>query len=256
MWPTLFRWGGFSLQAYGLFVATGFLLGLGLALQEARRKGVPGERVLDLSLVVIGSALIGSRLLYAVLHYRTYWPNPWAFFKIWEGGLVFYGGLIPALVFGAWYIRKEGLPLGETADVLAPSVAAGQVCGRLGCLAAGCCFGRPAAVPWAITFTNPEALAPLGVPLHPTQAYEALAALIIFGLLLFQRRNPLFPGQIMVGYLLLSGSARFLIEPFRGDDRGNLLGGAWSDTRVLSALLIVFSLILGLYLLKKREKRT
>jgi len=255
VWPTLFHWGEFSVQSYGLFVAMGFLLGLGLALQEARRQGIPGERILDLSLVVILAALIGSRLLYILLDYQTYLKDPWAFFKIWEGGLVFFGGLIPALVIGLWYIQKAGLPLWQTADVLAPSAAAGQVCGRLGCLAAGCCFGRPADVPWAITFTNPASLAPLGIPLHPTQLYEALVALAIFALLLILRRTLFFTGQILVGYLLLTGVARFLTEPFRGDYRGNLIGGAWSDTRYLSVLLIIFSLLLGFYLLKKREKR-
>lgn len=255
MWPTLFKWGGFSLQAYGLFIAIGFLLGLGLALKEARQQGIPGERILDLSLVAILSALIGSRLLYALIHYRTYLQDPWAFFKVWEGGLVFFGGLIPALAVGFWYLRRAGLPLGRTADVVAPSVAVGQVFGRLGCLAAGCCFGRPADRPWAVTFTNPDSLAPLGVPLHPTQLYEALAALIIFGVLLFLRRHPLFPGQVIVGYLFLSSGARFFIEAFRGDFRGNLIGQAWSDTRYLSALLIVFSLTLGFYLLKKRARR-
>jgi phosphatidylglycerol:prolipoprotein diacylglycerol transferase len=256
LWPTLFQWGGFSLQAYGLFVAMGFLTGLGLALQEARRQGIPGERILDLALVVLLSALIGSRLLYALFHFRTYVQDPWAFFKVWEGGLVFFGGLIAALAVGFWYVRRAGLPLWQTADVVAPSVAVGQVFGRLGCLAAGCCFGRPADLPWAITFTQPQSLAPLGVPLHPTQLYEALAALILFGFLLFLRRNPRFPGQVMVVYLFWSGASRFFIEAFRGDYGANLIGETWSPTRYLSALLVIFSLILGFYLIKKRAGRT
>ena len=121
MFPVLFRWGGFSLHAYGLFIAVGFLLGIGLALKEARRQGLSGERLLDLSLVIIISAMIGSRLLYAIIHYPQYLKDPLSIFKIWEGGLVFFGGLILAFVVGGWYIKKVGLPFWETADLLAPS---------------------------------------------------------------------------------------------------------------------------------------
>ena len=137
---------------------------------------------------------------------------------------------------------------------MAPSIALGQVFGRLGCLAAGCCFGRPTTLPWAVRFTHPEALAPLGVPLHPTQLYEALAALFIFLLLLSLRRIDFFTGQILTAYLFLSGWARLLIEFCRGDYRGNLIGGPWSDTQYISGLLIIFSLILAFYRLNRKEK--
>lgn len=255
MFPTLFRWGGFSLHAYGLFIAMGFLLGIGLALKEARRQGLPGERILDLSLYIIISAIVGSRLFYALIHYPQYLKEPLAIFKIWEGGLVFFGGLILASIVGGWYINKAGLPFWQTADLLAPSLALGQVFGRLGCLAAGCCYGRPSDLPWAVTFSDPECLAPIGIGLHPTQLYESSAALIIFFLLILLRRKTFFVGQGITAYLFFSGWARWLVEFFRGDYRGNLLGGGWSDTQYVSGLLILFSLGLGGYLLKrKREK--
>ncbi len=254
MFPTLFHWGGFSLHAYGLFIAVGFLLGIGLALKEARRQGLPGERILDLSLVIIISAIIGSRLLYTIIHYPQYLKAPLSIFKIWEGGLVFFGGLILAFIAGGWYIKKVGLPFWKTADLLAPSLALGQVFGRLGCLAAGCCYGRPTDVPWAITFSDPESLAPTGIALHPTQLYESGAALVLFLLLILLRRKEFFVGQLIVVYLFFSGWARWAIEFFRGDYRGNLLGGGWSDTQYLSGLIILFSLFLGLYLLKEKGK--
>jgi phosphatidylglycerol:prolipoprotein diacylglycerol transferase len=254
MFPTLFRWGGFSLQDYGLFIAVGFLLGIGLALKEARRKGLPGERILDLSLVIIISAIIGSRLLYVIINYPQYLKEPLSIFKIWEGGLVFFGGLILAFMVGGWYIKKTGLPFWETADLLAPSLAMGQVFGRLGCLAAGCCYGRPTQVPWAVTFSHPECLAPTGIALHPTQLYESLIAMGLFFLLILMRRKKIFAGQLIVAYLFFSGWARWLVEFFRGDYRGNLLGGGWSDTQYLSGLIILLSLGLGLYLLKRKEK--
>jgi len=254
MFPTLFRWGGFSLHAYGLFIAVGFLLGIGLALKEARRQGLPGERLLDLALYIIISAIIGSRLFYAIIHYPQYLQDPLSIFKIWEGGLVFFGGLILSFMVGGWYIKKAGLPFWETADLLAPSLALGQVFGRLGCLAAGCCYGRPTQVPWAVTFSHPECLAPTGIALHPTQLYESGAALVLFFLLILLRRKKFFAGQVMVAYLFFSGWARWLVEFFRGDYRGNLLGGGWSDTQYLSGLIILFSFGLGVVLLKKKGK--
>ena len=132
------------------------------------------------------------------------------------------------------------MPFWETADLLAPSLALGQVFGRLGCLAAGCCYGSPTQVPWAVTFSHPDCLAPIGIALHPTQLYESGAALALFFFLILLRGKKFFAGQLIVAYLFFSGWARWLIEFLRGDYRGNLLGGGWSDTQYLSGGIILF----------------
>ena len=142
-----------------------------------------------------------------------------------RSGGVFYGGLITATLVAFWYIRRHKLPFWTTCDMFAPGIALGHVIGRLGCLMAGCCYGRPADVPWAITFTDPFAAAnvgtPLNVPLHPTQVYEAGAELIILiFLLVTERKGRTYPGRTFWGYMLLYAVSRFVIEFYRADERG------------------------------------
>jgi len=256
MIPILFTIGGFTVHSYGLFITAGFLMGTGLAIKEAHRTGIPTEKILDLSFFLILSAILGSRLLYAILNYPHYLEHPLAFFKVWEGGLVFYGGMILSFLIGRWYIGKQKLPFWKTADLMVPSVAIGQVLGRLGCFAAGCCFGQPSLWPWGVTFNHPESLAPTGIPLHPTQLYEALITLVIFLILWFRRKKPGFPGRALLTYFFLYGVGRWAIEFFRGDNRGAILGGGWSDTQYISLLLVLFSIILGYYLKNRKTWAT
>ncbi|OGP51921.1 MAG: prolipoprotein diacylglyceryl transferase [Deltaproteobacteria bacterium RBG_13_43_22] len=255
MFPILFHLGGFTVYSYGLFIAIGFLLGIGLALKGARQKGIPNEKILDLSFYIILSAILGARILYGLIHYPRYLEHPLDFFKVWEGGLVFYGGLILSFLTGFWFIRKQKLPFWETADLLAPSIAIGQVFGRLGCFAAGCCFGQETNRIWGVTFTHPDSLAPTGIALHPTQLYESLIALIIFFILWFLKDRPGFSGRILLYYLFLYGLGRWALEFFRGDNRGSLLGGGWSDTQYISIFLVFFSIIMARHL-KNRKTRT
>jgi phosphatidylglycerol:prolipoprotein diacylglycerol transferase len=145
-----------------------------------------------------------------------------------------------------------------TADVLAPGLAVGQAVGRLGCFAAGCCFGRPTTVPWAVTFRDPYATravgTPLDVALHPTQLYESAAALLLFLLLLWLSKRKRFHGQIALVYLFVYAAARFVIEFYRGDpSRGTVLGG-WVSTSQFVALLIALTVaVLYPYLSRRRR---
>jgi phosphatidylglycerol:prolipoprotein diacylglycerol transferase len=160
---------------------------------------------------------------------------------------VFYGGLILAVLVAFWFIRRHKLPFWTTCDVFAPGIALGHVIGRVGCLMAGCCFGRQTDVPWAITFTNPLAElnvgTPLGVPLHPTQLYEAGAELLILvALIVMERRSRGFPGRTFWMYILLYGVSRFVIEFYRGDPRGAV--GALSTSQLISVILVPLSLLM------------
>ena len=141
--------------------------------------------------------------------------------------------------------------------MFAPGVALGHVIGRLGCVMAGCCWGRPTGLPWGITFTDPFASAnvgtPLGVALHPTQLYDAGAELAILVLLLAtERKGRPFPGRTFWGYLLLYAVSRFVIELFRGDPRGMVLGV--STSQFVSLVLGPLSLLM-LVLLSRRTGR-
>lgn len=253
MHPIIFEFGSFSIKAYGLFVAIGFLAGISFALREARRQGYDPQRILDLSFYIILGAIIGSRIFYVITNFSAYRANVWGIFKVWEGGLTFYGGFIFALMVGIFYIRKYKLPVGETLDLLAPALALGEFFGRIGCFFAGCCYGTECTIPWAVTFTNPQTLARMGVPLHPTQLYSSAAALITFLLLLLRNKKKTFHGQIALMWIILYSSFRVIIEFYRGDPRGYLILGHYAISQALAVLLIIISLII--YLIMNSKSR-
>jgi phosphatidylglycerol:prolipoprotein diacylglycerol transferase len=174
--------------------------------------------------------------------------------RIWHGGLVFYGGFIAAFVTALWFIRKRGLPLWKTTDILAPPIAFGQFVGRIGCFFAGCCYGRACSLPWAVTFTHPESLAPKGIPLHPTQLYSSLNGLFMFVVLMGLRRVKAFEGQIFWAYVLLYGVTRSIIEFFRGDDRGVLIGGIVSTSQLIGVIMAAIAIGM-MMVLRSRDVR-
>jgi phosphatidylglycerol:prolipoprotein diacylglycerol transferase len=147
------------------------------------------------------------------------------------------------------------MPFWTTCDVFAPGIALGHVTGRLGCLAAGCCYGKPTDLPWGITFTNPLAATnvgtPLGIPLHPTQLYEAGAALVIVTLLLAtERRGRRFAGRTFWTYMFLYSVSRYIIEMYRGDPRGTVFG-IFSTSQFISVVLGPLSLVMLFWLSRR-----
>ena len=244
MHPILFKLGPFTLHTYGVLVASGFILGLALAIREAKKFNIAKEKILDIGFYILISAIVGSRLAFILTEYEYYLENPLDIFKIWQGGLVFYGGLLLAIPVVIIYIKKHNLPMWTIGDIFAPSIAIGHAIGRLGCLSAGCCYGRPTDLPWAVTFTDPATLArPLGVPLHPTQLYEALAEFGIFVLLMFWRRHKSFDGQLFWLYILLYATARFIIEFFRAPETRNLIFNGLSLAQGISIALFMTAMI-------------
>lgn len=259
MHPILFEAGGLTIYSYGVLLAAAYLLGLQFALMRARSRGLDSQRVMDLGIWIILSALAGAKLLLLIVDFDQFTANPRDLLSLARSGGVFYGGLIAAVVVALIYLRRHHMPLWTTTDVFAPGIALGHIVGRMGCLLAGCCFGKPASVPWAITFNEPAAQAisgtPLGVPLHPTQLYEAGAeALILIFLLLFERRGRSFPGRTFWSYMLLYGVSRFVVELYRGDSRG-VVFGTLSTSQFVSALLVPLSIVM-LILLSRRKNPT
>jgi phosphatidylglycerol:prolipoprotein diacylglycerol transferase len=252
VYPELFSLGPVTVYSYGVLLAASYLLGLRMAMARARRRGLDASRVLDLGIYIIVSALVGAKLLLLIVDFDQYRRSPAELLGLVRSGGVFYGGLILAVIVAFWYIVRRGLPFWTTCDVFAPGIALGHVTGRLGCLAAGCCYGRPTDVPWAITFTNPLAAAnvgtPLGIPLHPTQIYEAGAELLILGFLLAsERRGRPFAGRTFWAYMLLYALSRFVIEMYRGDPRGMVFGTV-STSQFISLVLAPLSLVMLVWL--------
>src|SRR5713226_3799123 len=213
-------------------------------------------RVLDLGIYIIISALVGAKLLLLVTDFQTFKNDPRELLTLARSGGVFYGGLIVAVTVALWYIRRVGLPLWTTCDVFAPGIALGHAIGRFGCLFAGCCYGKPTGKPWGITFTDPFAATnvgtPLGVPLHPTQLYEAGAEfLILIVLLLTERKGRPFAGRTFWLYMLLYAISRFIIEFFRGDERGTV--GIFSTSQFISIVLAPLAVGMLVYLARRGQ---
>jgi len=245
MHPILFEIGSWPVYAYGVLLALAYLAALQLAVVRARRAGLDGARVMDLGIYLIIAALVGAKLLLVVVDFDYFRTQPRELLSLVRAGGVFYGGLLTALVVALWLVRRYQLPMWTTADLFAPGIALGHVIGRLGCLLAGCCYGKPTTVPWAITFTDPAASqnvgTPLGVPLHPTQIYDAGAELVILILLLVtEKKGKPFPGRTFWLYMLLYAISRFIVEIYRGDQRGEIAG--ISTSQFVSILVVPIAL--------------
>ncbi len=280
MFPILFRVplpviGPVTIHTYGVLLVVAFLIAIYVARRLARREGLEPDHVVDLGVYVILGGLVGAKLLLLVVDWSFYTrqfrnileegggPVGEALgflgrtgevigtlarmgLSLLQAGGVFYGGLIAGILVGIWYMRRHSLPVWKVADVTAPAIAIGHAFGRVGCFAAGCCYGVPTEAPWGVTFTDSYSGTlvgvPLNIPLHPTQLYSALGNLAIFaGLLWFYRRKK-FDGQVFWVYVLSYGAFRFLVEFWRGDPRGSLFGGALSTSQFVAIIMVTVAL--------------
>lgn len=252
MFPDLLTVGTFTIHTYGACIALGALLGILLITHEAKKQGYNQQQILDLAFYLLIAAIIGSRVFYILLNPGYYLQHPLEMLMIWRGGLVFYGGFLFAFAACFLYLKRKNLPFLKTCDLLVPGLALGEVFGRIGCFFAGCCYGDPTTLPWSVTFTHPHSLAKLGVPLHPTQLYASLKALLIFIILMSFRRRQRGEGQITWLYILLYAIGRLIIEQLRGDERGLLIFGVITLTQAIAFLMIPLSLVMVVYLGRRR----
>jgi phosphatidylglycerol---prolipoprotein diacylglyceryl transferase len=257
MYPELFRLGGLTLYTYGVIVAIAFAVGWWMAGRLAAKNGLDAGHVSDLAIWTLLAGLVGARLMLLGIDWREYLQHPRELIGLLRSAGVFYGGLIAALPVAFWLLRSYKLPAWPTLDVLAPALVLAQSIGRLGCLAAGCCYGRRCDTAWAITFKDAALSRTLGtpvdVPLYPTQIYESLATLAIFFLLLWMLPRKKFHGQIVSVYLVTYAVARFIIELYRGDPRGSVFGGALSTSQFIGILVVLGVLGVLPYLWKRQR---
>jgi phosphatidylglycerol:prolipoprotein diacylglycerol transferase len=227
MFPKLFTIGSFSLPTYGVLVALGFLAGLAVTIRLSRRAGLPTEPLTNLAIYCALGGIAGAKLFMFLFDWQYYWQTPSEIFSLstLQAAGVFHGGFIVALIVAALYIRHLQLPPLQTMDCFAPGIALGHAIGRMGCFAAGCCWGRECDLPWAVRFHTDEAApVPLNVPLHPAQLYESAANLVIFAILYRLSGRSHRAGQIFGLYLVLYSSARFIVEFFRNHEQGLVAG--------------------------------
>jgi len=255
MYPVLWdlhlgKLGDFTLGTYGLFYAVAFLVAVRVSMAYARREGIDPTRMIDLGIWTLLAGIIGAKLLLVLVELPYYMHHWREIFYNWRSAGVFYGGFLLASLTGLWYVRRNRLPLARTADAAAPGIALAQAIGRLGCLSAGCCYGKASDVSWALTFVDPRAHeltgVTLAVPLHPTQIYHGVADLALFILLagLYPRKR--VPGTLFWTYVLAYAVLRFAIEFTRGDYRGEVFGGLLSTSQligIVSAAVSIFFLL-------------
>jgi phosphatidylglycerol---prolipoprotein diacylglyceryl transferase len=266
--PIALQLGSLTVHWYGVMIALAFLAGLWTATRRARRDNIPGERIADLVFWIMLVGLIGARTVYVTTYWSEFAHQPLLeIFMIQHGGLVYYGSVIGAAVAYFIYVRWKRLPGWKIADILAPSIALGNAFGRIGCLLNGCCYGSVCQLPWAIRFPNQSAawqqqfqqgLVGRGdpsLPVHPTEAYDALLNLVLyFGLAwLFRRKK--FDGQVFATYLLGYGLLRFTVEYFRGDYPADHIHNGLTSAQLISLPIFIAGLALIAFLHRRGMKR-
>jgi phosphatidylglycerol:prolipoprotein diacylglycerol transferase len=242
VYPQLIHFGRFFLPTYGFLVSLGVLIGLWISVRNTERIGIDGEKAWNLGILVVLSGIVGAKLLYVInegMSLREIFS-----IETLQAGGVFSGGLIAALLAAAWYLRKNHMPALGTCDAFAPGLALGHAIGRIGCFAAGCCYGKPTHHFWGVVFTNPLAKqitgTPLGVPLEPTQLFEAAVELANFFFLMWLLKRRKFEGQVFGAFMMIYGVARFFLEFIRDDTgRGSVFGGAMSGTQLIAIGLVI-----------------
>jgi phosphatidylglycerol---prolipoprotein diacylglyceryl transferase len=230
MFPKLFQWGDFFIPTYGVLLAIAFLAALWLAGRLGRSVGLNTERIMDIGLIAALAGIVGAKLAMFLFDWDYYSAHPSQIFSLGtlQAAGVFQGGLILALIVSIWYMGWKRMPVLRTMDVFAPSIALGHAIGRVGCFVAGCCWGAPTHLPWAVTFTSQESHdrfgTPINIPLHPSQLYESGAELVIMAGLIWMFRRPHRDGSIVAWYLVLYSVVRFLVEFVRNHEQSLVWG--------------------------------
>ncbi|OGS22926.1 MAG: prolipoprotein diacylglyceryl transferase [Elusimicrobia bacterium RIFOXYA2_FULL_39_19] len=254
MFPELLTIGPISIKSYGFFIAIGFLAALYFTQRRAKKEALNLDIIMDLNFYLLISGIIGARVLYVILSWDYYRNNLIEILYVWSGGLVLYGGVITGLLASIYYVKKNKLNYWQLADIFIAPAFLWLAIGRIGCLCAGCCYGKPATGPLGIVFSNPKSFAPLNILLIPTQIYESLFCFTLFlaGQLFYGRKK--FHGQVFMLSTMLYCVWRFIIEFYRGDDRGMFLFTRLYPSQTLS--IVIFALLSGalIYLWKKNLK--
>jgi phosphatidylglycerol---prolipoprotein diacylglyceryl transferase len=249
--------GGRAIHVYGLMIALAFLFGMYWTKREARRLGINEKNILDLFFYTLIAGLVGARILYVIQSVDNFWQDPLILIRVWEGGLVFQGGVIGSFIVAIWYCRRHEMRFMQNADVFAPALSFGHALGRIGCFFAGCCYGKQCAVDFPLAIVFPQiagGIAPAGVPLYPTQLLESFGEILIFTFLVSYRKRKKFDGAVILLYLILYSVLRSFLEVFRGDGiRGFVIEPYLSNAQFISLIMVIVSMVFWFYLKKKEQ---
>lgn len=217
MYPELFHLGPLHLRSYGVMMAVAFLVGTWLSLREARRLHLDEDKLVTIILVTLVASVFGARMLYVIEHLQEFRREWGSVLALWQGGLTLYGGVVAGTFVGLMAARRSGMPTWVVADALTPAFALGTMFGRLGCFLNGCCYGHPTSMPWGVVFPT-DSFAGLeygDVPVHPSQIYNALAGLVLFGVLWAVRKKVSVPGTLFWTFILVFALVRVPLDMTR-----------------------------------------
>ncbi len=269
MFRTLFHIGPLEIHTYGVMQAIAFFTVIFISVRKAKKMGIDPNIIFDLAIWVLVSVVIGARIWYVAEHFNEYSQNLIDILKIWEGGLVFYGGFIAAILGGFLFLRLKKLSFTKIGDTIAPSLPIGVAIGRIGCFLNGCCYGK-VSEKFGIPFPSrefPPAYADQlrenlikpgateSLPVIPTQLYAVLDNLIIFAILivLSRRRKP-FQGFLIWVFFGLYGIQRFIIDFFRHYEGAAKVFKVLSLSQITSICIVIAS-IFALVILHREHKK-
>lgn len=236
---------GIDIMWYGILMATGMILGVLLALKEAKRVGIDEDDVLNLALIAIPSGLLGARLYYVIFNWSYYSQNVSEILNFRGGGMAIHGALIGGILAGFIYTKIKGIYFFKMADAVMLGIPLAQAIGRWGNYINGEAHGGPTDLPWGIMVD--------GMKVHPTFLYESIWDLGIFIFLWLFRKNKKYEGQLAIYYIILYSLGRFFIEGLRTD---SLMIGPLRMAQVISLVGVIGAIIAHIYLSKKENNKT
>ncbi|MCJ7580225.1 MAG: prolipoprotein diacylglyceryl transferase [Candidatus Aminicenantes bacterium] len=264
MYPILIKIGPLTIHTYGFMMALGVALALWFLYVQAKKQDLAASKLIDVAFYTIIVALLGAKLVLFFGDFSFYVENPKQLLSLARSGGVFQGGLAFGFFFALWLLHKNKIPAWKTADIIAPALALGHSLGRLGCFAAGCCYGSECTVPWGVKFQSEYSHNLTGVELntllHPVQLYEAFLNFTNFLILFFILRKKRFDGQVISFYIINYSIIRYVVEFFRGDHEARVyfIQNASpylsiSYPQLFSILGFIAGIVL-FFVLKKRQK--
>ena len=231
----------FTIYSYGLLMALGFGIAVLYFLASIKKEGISGHLMLNLVIGITLFAIIGARVFYILTHLNYYILHPKEIYRLWEGGMVLYGGLIFSLVFSIYYIKAHNLLLSKIADCAAPGVAFGFGIGRIGCFLNGCCYGIPSRFGFTFPSTSPAGKIFPNQTLFPIQILSSFN-LFLMGLVLHLfKKKDIARGKLLILFLIFYSIHRFFIEFLRADTYPVVLN--LTLFQIISIILVAFSLI-------------
>ncbi|WP_099187921.1 prolipoprotein diacylglyceryl transferase [Tepidibacter mesophilus] len=242
--PIAFTIFGIGVRWYGILISTGIMIGMILALREAKRVGINEDKLLDLLIIAIPCSIIGARTYYVIFNWDIYKGSIYEMINIRGGGLAIHGAIIAAVLVGYIYCRFKNLDFLKILDLIAPGLAIGQAIGRWGNFINQEAYGRPTNLPWAINVD--------GVNVHPTFLYESIWNFCLFLFLMWLRKNKKYDGNVFAYYAIIYSVGRFFIEGLRID---SLMIGPLRIAQVISLSTIVVGSFIHLVFMNKKNNK-